>query len=119
MNRDRAIDGTTRGSTRGWLRLVPLIVAIAAVVRSYRRLTVTEQEVAGQRIPLLAVIGSEDTANMRDVDVLKRIRPDLQLVVIDGATHNEPRNARARSELTDAVRRFVAEHSLAAGRPAR
>ena len=32
MNRDRAIDGTTRGPTRGWLRLGPLIVAIAAVV---------------------------------------------------------------------------------------
>lgn len=32
MNRDGAIDRTTRRPARGWLRLVPLVLAIAAVV---------------------------------------------------------------------------------------
>jgi pimeloyl-ACP methyl ester carboxylesterase len=84
--------------------------AIAAVRRSYKGLVVSEQQVTSVRVPMLAVVGSDDPKKA-DVDALKIIRPDLRVVVIQGATHNAPRNALERPEFAQAVRDFVEAHS--------
>jgi hypothetical protein len=64
-------------------------IAIAAVRRSYGGLAVSGQQVVAAHVPLLAVVGSEDKT-IRDVQELKKLRPDLQVVVIQAATHNAP-----------------------------
>ena len=93
--------------------------AIAAVRRSYKGLVVTDAQVLAAHLPLLAVVGSDD-AYLKDVQELKKLRPDLQVVVIQGATHNAPRNARERPEFSEAVQKFVDAHAAGFGsRPGR
>jgi len=88
--------------------------AIAAVRRSFGRLGVSDEQILAAHVPLLGVVGSDDK-NIADVQDLKRLRPDLEVVVIQGATHNEPRNARARPEFSDAVRKFIEANTHANG----
>jgi hypothetical protein len=84
--------------------------AIAAVRRSYKGLLVTEQQMTANTVPILAVVGSDDPA-LADVQAFSKLRPDLKLFVIQGATHNAPRNARERPEFAQAVREFIQTHS--------
>jgi pimeloyl-ACP methyl ester carboxylesterase len=84
--------------------------AIAAVSRSQSEFLVKAEELKTSTVPTLAIVGSDDPA-LNAVNELRRLRPDIGLVIIDGATHAAPRNARQRPEFSDAVRQFVARHA--------
>jgi pimeloyl-ACP methyl ester carboxylesterase len=60
--------------------------ALAAYHRGLRTLAVTDADLRAVRLPVLAVIGSEDptTPRMRE---LRRALPHLALEVVEGATH--------------------------------
>jgi pimeloyl-ACP methyl ester carboxylesterase len=87
-------------------------LALAAILRGYPARTVTDDQLKAVRVPLLAIVGSADP-NVRGVQALKSLLPDLQVVVIDGATHvGPPRGAPARPEFVAAVRAFIAAHPM-------
>jgi hypothetical protein len=44
------------------------------------------------------------------VDAFKEIKPELSVVVIDGATHSGARGAPARPEFSSAVHGFLVAH---------
>jgi pimeloyl-ACP methyl ester carboxylesterase len=83
--------------------------AIAALTRSRREQAITPTQVAAVSVPTLGVVGSLDPAlpEFRD---LKKLRPTLKLVVIDGATHGGDHGAMARPEFVAAVREFIASN---------
>jgi pimeloyl-ACP methyl ester carboxylesterase len=90
-------------------------LALAAVQRGIKEQAVTLAEVRALRMPLLAVIGSADPIKA-GVDAFKQIKPDLKVVVIDGATHSGARGAPARPEFAAAVHDFLAAHRSASDR---
>jgi len=81
-------------------------LALAAVQRGNKEQVVTLAEVRALRMPLLAVIGSADPIKA-GVDAFKQIKPDLKVVVIDGATHSGARGAPARPEFAAAAHDFL------------
>ena len=84
-------------------------LALAAVTRGNKAQVVTPAELKAVKAPLLAVIGSADPIRA-GVTAFKALRPDLKVVLIDGATHSGPRGAPARPEFAAAVREFIAAH---------
>jgi pimeloyl-ACP methyl ester carboxylesterase len=87
-------------------------LALAAVQRGNRQQVVTLAEVRGLSMPLLAVVGSADPIKA-GVDAFKRIKPDLNVVVIEGATHSGARGAPARPEFAAAIQQFLNAHRTA------
>lgn len=81
--------------------------AMAALIRSFRELVITPAQVAAIDVPTLGIAGSEDPY-LLELQALKKIRPALQLVVIDGATHDGERGALRRTEFSAALRAFLA-----------
>jgi pimeloyl-ACP methyl ester carboxylesterase len=86
--------------------------AIAALIRSFRELAITPTQVAAIDVPTLGIAGSDDPYLM-ELQALKTFRPALQLVVIDGATHDRERGALGRTEFAAAVRAFHASRRQA------
>jgi pimeloyl-ACP methyl ester carboxylesterase len=84
-------------------------LALAAVQRGNKDQVVTLADVRALSMPLLAVIGSADPIKA-GVDAFKRIKPELQVVVIEGATHSGARGAPGRPEFAAAVRDFLGAH---------
>lgn len=84
-------------------------LALAAVQRGGKQQVVTPAQVRALTMPLLAVIGSVDPIKAA-VDAFAKIKPDLKVVVIDGASHSGARGAPSRPEFVSAVRDFVAAH---------
>ena len=90
-------------------------LALAAVQRGNKEQAVSILEVRALKVPLLAVVGSADPIKA-GVETLKTLKPDLKVVVIEGATHSGPRGAPGRPEFVAAVRDFIAAHRSASDR---
>jgi pimeloyl-ACP methyl ester carboxylesterase len=84
-------------------------LALAAVQRGNKAQAVTVAEIKALRMPLLAVIGGADPIKA-GVEAFKQLKPELTVVVIDGATHSGARGAPARPEFVSAVRDFLVAH---------
>jgi pimeloyl-ACP methyl ester carboxylesterase len=80
--------------------------ALAAVGRGQVTQTITREQAGSVRVPTLGIVGSLDgyVTNFQD---LKSLRPDLQLVVIEGAAHGTAAN---RPEFLRATREFLLSH---------
>jgi pimeloyl-ACP methyl ester carboxylesterase len=89
--------------------------ALAALARSRKDLVITPSQVAAVRVPTLGVVGSLDGA-LTNFQELKKLRPEVKLVIIDGATHGGERGAMRRPEFIAAVREFIASHRTASAR---
>jgi hypothetical protein len=75
----------------------------------FRALFSTTEETSAVRVPVLAVIGSRD-AGVANVKRLPSLLPQIQIVIIDGATHMGETSATRRPEFVDAIRGFIAAH---------
>ena len=80
--------------------------ALAALHRGFKDLAVTSAQVTAIKVPTLGIVGSLDGYFAAFQD-LRKLRPDMKLVVIEGATHGGPRGAMARPEFVAAVREFI------------
>jgi pimeloyl-ACP methyl ester carboxylesterase len=65
-------------------------------------------QLAAVRVPTLGIVGSADPA-FKDFNELKQFMPQLQLVIINGASHVE---APRRPEFIQALVMFLQEHPL-------
>lgn len=83
--------------------------ARAALTRARRDLVITPAQVAAVTVPTLGIAGSADPL-LAALQELKKLRPALKLVVIEGATHAGERGIIRRSEFLPVVREFIASH---------
>ena len=83
--------------------------AVAALIRSFRDQVITPAQVGAVSVPTMGIAGSADPIVL-DVHDLKKLRPALTLVVIDGATHSGERGARHRPEFVAAIREFISSY---------
>jgi pimeloyl-ACP methyl ester carboxylesterase len=60
--------------------------ALAAVVRSFGSLTVSETDLRQNKVPTLSIIGEKDPLK-KNVDAMKGVMSNLEIVVIEGADH--------------------------------
>jgi len=86
--------------------------AVAAFVRGGVSLAVSEADLQAVRVPLLAIVGSNDPA-LRGVNELKALLPDMSVTVIDGGVHiaTEERGTPRFPEFVEAIRAFVKAHA--------
>jgi pimeloyl-ACP methyl ester carboxylesterase len=85
-------------------------IALAAAVRSVKAVQLTNEEIAALKMPLLVIVGSRDLPESR-IEAFEGLQPDLNTVVIDGATHAD---TVPRAEFSDSLRSFLLEHSSSA-----
>jgi len=89
--------------------------ALATLARATKNRVITPAQVAAVRVPTLGVVGSLDRY-LADFQELKKLRPDVKLVVVEGATHGGDRGAMRRPEFIAAVREFIASNRGASTR---
>jgi pimeloyl-ACP methyl ester carboxylesterase len=85
-------------------------IALAMVLRGMADLSWDEVRMKQLRVPVLAVVGSNDNG-LNGAKDLKNTLPSVKLVVIDGATHAGDTGALYRPEFIGAIRDFVAAKS--------
>jgi len=85
--------------------------AIAALIRSRSDQVIAPVLASTVKVPTLAIVGNQDTF-LTSLQALKELRPNLKLIVIDGATHSGPRGILTRGELTGSVREFISAHKV-------
>ena len=83
------------------------LIALAAVVRAFKVVLLTNDEIAALQMPLLVIVGSEDLPESR-VEAFEGLQPKLDTVVIAGATHSD---TLPRAEFSDSLRGFLLKHS--------
>jgi len=85
--------------------------ALAAFVRGQVSLAVTESDLAAIRVPVLAIVGSNDPS-LRGVNELKTLLPTMSVKVIEGGVHiiSEERGTPRFPEFVEAIRAFVKAH---------
>ena len=83
--------------------------ALAACIRGMGDLAVTETQLRANKVPTLALIGSDDPLKV-GVDELQGVMTNLKVEVIDGADHM---TSFARPEFVGDIKEFVATHSQA------
>ena len=83
--------------------------ALAALHRGFKDLAVSAAEVRAVAVPTVGIVGSLD-GYLAAFKAMQKVRPDMKLVVIDGASHGGPKGAMARPEFLAAVRELIAAH---------
>lgn len=85
--------------------------ALAAFVRGSVSLAVTEADLAKIRVPVLAIVGSNDPA-LRGVNELKTVLPSMPVKVIQGGVHiiDDERGTPRFPEFVEAIREFIKAH---------
>jgi pimeloyl-ACP methyl ester carboxylesterase len=81
--------------------------ALAASVRSWKKLGVRREQLRANKVPTLVLIGANDPLKKR-VDDSKDDMANLKIVVIEGADHN---STLFDPKFTRSLRQFLAEHS--------
>ena len=84
--------------------------SVAALVRSYPDLIVTPEQMRAVKVPTLGIVGSVDPA-LKSMQALKDLRPDMTLVVVEGAPHSGPTGIQAWSGLAAVITDFVRRHT--------
>lgn len=86
--------------------------ALAAVGRGQKTQMMSRAQMAAVKVPMLGVVGTLDgyLANFRD---LQTLRPDMKLVVIEGASHG---TAARSPQFLAATRDFLMAHRMAASK---
>jgi pimeloyl-ACP methyl ester carboxylesterase len=80
--------------------------ALAAVVRSWKELTVSDEALKENKIPVTGIVGDQDPLKS-SLDDLKGVLTGLQIVTVPGGDHV---NTFAKPEFVAAVKQFLAKH---------
>jgi pimeloyl-ACP methyl ester carboxylesterase len=87
--------------------------ALAAVVRGFKNLAVSDDKLKANKVPTLALIGEIDPLK-KGVDDLKDRLPNLKVVVLDGADHI---TAFMKPEFIKELKEFLDKHHQAGKAP--
>ena len=80
--------------------------ALAAVVRGWKELAVTDEKLKANRVPTLGLVGALDPLKVR-VDELDYLLPEFKKIVIARADHM---NVFNKPEFTSSLKEFLAKH---------
>jgi pimeloyl-ACP methyl ester carboxylesterase len=80
--------------------------ALAATVRSWRELVVSDEALKANKLPVLGVVGDLDPLKT-SLDELKDVLPGLEIVIVPGGDHM---NTFAKPEFVVAIKEFLAKH---------
>lgn len=80
--------------------------SVAASLRGYRDQAVTPEQMQAVKVPTLGIVGTLDHT-LKDMQQLKRLRPDMKFVLLDGVSHTGPTGIQGRPELVAEVRAFI------------
>jgi pimeloyl-ACP methyl ester carboxylesterase len=86
---------------------------LAAVVRSWKTLAVSKEQIKANKVPTLVLIGADDPLK-EGVDLIKDALANLRVVVIDGTDHM---NAFASPKFIQCLRKFLDEHKSQRSKP--
>jgi pimeloyl-ACP methyl ester carboxylesterase len=89
--------------------------ALAAYTRAAADRVMSPAAVATVTVPTLGIVGNLDP-NRTGLQNLKKVRPSIELVVIDGATHGGVTGIVRRPELLTNLRQFISAHRSAGTR---
>jgi pimeloyl-ACP methyl ester carboxylesterase len=81
--------------------------SVAASLRGYRDQAVTPEQMQAVKVPTLGIVGTLDHT-LKDMQELKRLRPAMKLVLLDGVSHTGPTGIQGRPELVTELRAFIA-----------
>src|SRR5258705_11573203 len=81
--------------------------SVAASLRGYHDQAVTPDQMRAVRVPTLGIVGTLDHT-LSEMQELKRLRPDMKLMLLEGVAHTGPTGIQGRPELPAAIREFVA-----------
>jgi len=85
--------------------------AIEAVRRGYPGLYITESALSSTKVPILHVVGSEDTSRLPASQHLKdHVLPDIEFVIVPGATHSGRTGLAGRKEFVEAIEKFLSSN---------
>lgn len=80
----------------------------AASLRGYKDQAVTPEQMAAVKVPTLGIVGTLDHT-LKAMQQLKKIRPDMKLVLLEGVSHTGKTGIQGRPELVAEIRKFIAE----------
>src|SRR5262249_14364974 len=86
---------------------------LADVVRSWKTLAVSQEQLKANTVPTLALIGADDPLK-QSVDLIKDELANLKVVVIDGTDHM---TTFASPKFIQCLRKFLEEHKSQQSRP--
>jgi pimeloyl-ACP methyl ester carboxylesterase len=81
----------------------------AASLRGYKDQAVTAEQMKAVKVPTLGIVGTLDHT-LKEMQDLKKVRPDMTLVLVGGVPHTGPNGIQGRPELIAALRDFIAKH---------
>jgi pimeloyl-ACP methyl ester carboxylesterase len=61
--------------------------ALTACFKRFWELGITEEELAAVKVPMTVLVGTKDRLLQRSVEPLQQVRPDIPVVLVEGATH--------------------------------
>ncbi|HZV07296.1 MAG TPA: alpha/beta hydrolase [Gemmataceae bacterium] len=86
---------------------------LAAVVRSWKTLAVSKEQLKNNKVPTLALIGADDPLR-ESINLIKDELANLKVVVIDDTDHM---TAFVSPKFTQCLRKFIDEHGTARTKP--
>lgn len=91
-------------------------LAVAASLRGYRDQAVTAEQMAAVKVPTLGIVGTLDHT-LKAMQELKKIRPDMKLVLLEGVSHTGATGIQGSPALVTEIRIFIAEQRKAPAKP--
>jgi pimeloyl-ACP methyl ester carboxylesterase len=83
--------------------------ALASMVRAKKTLVVSADQVEALNLPILAIVGTADSALASVLD-FKRQKPQIEMLIVEGAVHGPPSDPRAilrQAQTLDGLRSFL------------
>lgn len=81
-------------------------LAVAASLRGYKDQAVTPEQMMAVKVPTLGIVGTLDHT-LKEMQDLKKLRPDMKLVLLEGVSHTGATGIQGRPELVSAIRDFI------------
>ena len=85
-------------------------MALAAVMRAWDQFAVPESSLRDNEVPALVLVGENDPMKVR-VDAMEAVMSNLEVGVIEGATHGAPSEPAFMEKLI----RFLEKHPISKG----
>jgi len=82
-------------------------LAVAASLRGYKDQAVTPEQMKAVKVPTLGIVGTLDHT-LKEMQELKRLRPDMKFILLEGVSHTGPTGIQGKPELVSAIRKFIA-----------
>ena len=81
--------------------------SVAASLRGYKDQAVTPEQMMAVKVPTLGIVGTLDHT-LKEMQELKKLRPDMKLVLLEGVSHTGTTGIQGQPRLVAEIRDFIA-----------